>query len=124
RSEFVMPTNGSGDGVCDTIRMFQIAEPASCRPALRPTRGSGDGATRSGADMSGDGIDARLADIELEEVPRAHAPSAARRGTTSIEVLPEEAMGYPGGGMGERVSQLPDEASASSICCMRSISVL
>ena len=41
-------------GVCETIRMFQIASPASCRPALRPTRGSGDGAVMSGADMSGD----------------------------------------------------------------------
>src|SRR4051812_27049449 len=53
RSELVMPAKSGGDGVWETRRMFQIAEPASCRPALRPTRGSGDGAAITGMDMSG-----------------------------------------------------------------------
>src|SRR5512146_1661142 len=53
RSEFVTPTNPSGGGVCDTSLRFQIASAASWSPALSPTRGSGDGAVTSGADMSG-----------------------------------------------------------------------
>src|SRR5881628_527159 len=53
RSEFVMPAKPSGGGVCDTMRRFQIASPASCRPPLRPTRVSGDGGRTSGRDMSG-----------------------------------------------------------------------
>src|SRR5689334_23124542 len=86
-----MPTKGSGDGVCDTMRRFQIAEPASWRPALRPTRGSGSGALMSGADMSAVDIaaPAGITEGELElpaQAARANAapkPAATRaRGKT------------------------------------------
>src|SRR5690349_11557352 len=65
RSELVTPAKCSGDGVCDTFRMFQIASPASCNPAFNPTRGSGDGAAMSGADMSGAGNEFALGDIDV-----------------------------------------------------------
>ena len=39
----MLPTNGSSGGVVDSMRMFQIASPASKNPGARPTRGSGVG---------------------------------------------------------------------------------
>src|SRR5690606_799465 len=52
--ELVTPANRSGDGVAERSRMFQIAWPASWRPAESPTRGSGLGAseTRRGAGVA------------------------------------------------------------------------
>src|SRR3954467_12897702 len=96
RSELVMPTNGSGDGVCDTMRMFQIAEPASCSPAFSPTRGSGEGSTTRGAEISGAGIEARPTDVELEDVLLAHPPAAMSRGRTISDVRLTAAMGQSG----------------------------
>src|SRR5579862_2899248 len=43
-SEFVFPLNSSGGCMLATKCMFHSAWPASYRPALRPTRGSGIGA--------------------------------------------------------------------------------
>src|SRR5688500_18050023 len=40
--------NSLGGGVFETRRRFQIASPASMSPALRPMRGSGDGAVAPG----------------------------------------------------------------------------
>src|SRR5690242_12843032 len=69
RSELVIPAKCSGDGVCETLRIFQIASPASWRPALSPTRGSGDGAEIKGADMLGVGNALALDDIdEVDEL--------------------------------------------------------
>src|SRR5512133_3327300 len=65
RSELVIPAKCSGDGVCDTFRRFQIASPASCNPAFNPTRGSGDGAAMSGADMLGTDSELALGDIDV-----------------------------------------------------------
>src|SRR5688572_30094409 len=48
-----MPANPSGGCTVETFRRFQIAWPASCRPPLRPTRGSGDGGRRFIAITSG-----------------------------------------------------------------------
>src|SRR5512133_1982888 len=84
RSELVMPAKSFGGGVCETFRMFQIASPASSSPALRPTRGSGDGAATRGADMSGMRDDAGPADIELLDDAPAH-PAAAP--ATAIEAM-------------------------------------
>jgi len=66
-----MPANPAGDGECETFLMFQIASPASWSPAFRPTRGSGDGAAMSGADMSGmrDGVGPP--DIDEDDVEQA-----------------------------------------------------
>src|SRR6478609_45298 len=79
RSEFVIVAKPSGDGTCEIMRRFQIAEPASCRPALRPTRGSGSGARTSGADMSA--VDmaapAGITDGELELPAQAAMANAA-----------------------------------------------
>ncbi len=41
----MIPTNFSDGGVFESTLRFQIASPASLNPALRPTRGSGFGAT-------------------------------------------------------------------------------
>src|SRR5579884_3929779 len=78
RSEFVTPAKCSGAGVCEIIRRFQIASPASWRPALRPTRGSGDGAMMIGADMSGPAI-GPPAWVELPLVARAQAATVRAR---------------------------------------------
>src|SRR5580704_6361711 len=43
RSELDLPTNASGGRMVDTKCMFHSACPASQRPALSPTRGSGIG---------------------------------------------------------------------------------
>ena len=62
------PANFSDGGVVDTRRMFHAASPASHMPALRPTRGSGFGAT---ADMPGPpGV------VDVEQAARASRPSA------------------------------------------------
>src|SRR5579885_1596476 len=72
RSEFVTPAKPCGAGVCETMRRFQIASPASWSPALRPTRGSGDGATTSGCDMSGPEPD------DMGDMPALVQAAAAR----------------------------------------------
>ena len=130
RSELVMPAKCSGDGVCDT--MLQIPdrfEPASCRPALSPTRGSGDGAVMSGADMAGRSAGELACDIDVAEALQAQAVTHSD-GSHAIRIR--------GGGRPRVGSRLSDErvdvtvsreledwggGSASSICCMRSISV-
>src|SRR5512143_122911 len=71
RSELVTPAKCSGAGVCDTFCRFQIASPASCSPAFNPTRGSGDGAMTSGAEMSGLGSALATGDIDVVDVPAA-----------------------------------------------------
>src|ERR1051325_3762228 len=76
RSELVIPANPCGDWTCDTFRMFQIASPASWSPALRPTRGSGDGARTSGAERSGTRAIAGVA-IELDDDERAQPATAS-----------------------------------------------
>ena len=77
RSEFVIPANPAGDAVCEIFRMFQIASPASCSPAFNPTRGSGDGAAMSGADMSGIRDVEGPADIDVEDDAPAHPAAMA-----------------------------------------------
>ena len=73
-----MPAKPCGAGVCETFRTFQIASPASWSPALRPTRGSGDGAARSGADMSGpDCIGDADIDADDGDPPHPAATTAA-----------------------------------------------
>src|SRR3954469_1685371 len=81
RSELVTPTKPCGAGVCEILRMFQIASPASWSPAFNPTRGSGDGARSSGADMSGWRDAPGPVDIVLvdEEPAQAEISAAARR---------------------------------------------
>src|SRR3954469_897602 len=44
RSELVLPLNCSEGWLRESTRMFQVASPASKRPARSPTRGSGVGA--------------------------------------------------------------------------------
>src|SRR4249919_1039789 len=86
RSEFVIPANPSGDGVCEIFRMFQIASPASCSPAFNPTRGSGDGAAMSGADMSGVRDSAGLADIDVEDdAPEQPAATPATASDAAVK---------------------------------------
>ena len=65
------PANFSEGGVVDTRRMFQAAWPASHMPALRPTRGSGFGAT---ADMPPPDV------VEDWRTPRGTAGRAAAQG--------------------------------------------
>src|SRR5215217_5104982 len=90
RSEFVMPVNPSGGGVLEIFRMFQIASPASLSPALSPTRGSGDGAAISGADMSGDRVEPGLDEELLDDA--AH-PAAARDAIVIRTTEKREVMG-------------------------------
>src|SRR5260370_22430174 len=80
RSELVIPGKFCGDGVCDTSRMFQIAEPASWSPAFNPTRGSGEGAAMSGADMSGTRSGVALVDTDDmdDELPQPARASDAK----------------------------------------------
>src|SRR5262245_66354935 len=55
RSECVAPSTRPFGGVVDIIRMFHAAWAASQRPALRPTRGSGDGAVADTMGATGGG---------------------------------------------------------------------
>src|SRR5215831_17331410 len=58
KSECVAPADASLGGVVEIIRIFQAACPASHRPALRPTRGSGLGAVAETIGVTGGGITA------------------------------------------------------------------
>src|SRR5436190_14588037 len=88
RSEFVIPANPAGEGVCEILRMFQIASPASCSPAFSPTRGSGEGAAMSGADISGMRAIAGLADIEIDDdAPAQPAATAATASDAAMKPL-------------------------------------
>src|SRR5689334_18374551 len=89
RSELVTPAKCSGDGVCETLRRFQIASPASCRPAFSPTRGSGDGAAISGRDMSGAGSELALGDIDVDDELAAHPATSSDAATDAIADLAE-----------------------------------
>src|SRR5436305_920265 len=81
RSEFVMPANGESEATWPIIRRFQIAEPASCRPALSPTRGSGDGAVTSGLAIAG-----------VCATPIAGAANSAAVATARRDVFPASLM--------------------------------
>src|SRR3954466_4755524 len=58
RSEWVAPSTLAVGGVVESMRMFQPAWPASQRPGLSPTRGSGDGAVADTIGSTGFGITA------------------------------------------------------------------
>src|SRR4030095_14864471 len=58
RSECVAPADASLGGVVEIMRMFQAACPASHRPAVRPTRGSGLGGIIETIGVTGGGITA------------------------------------------------------------------
>src|SRR5260221_11499995 len=58
RSECVAPRTFPVGGVVESMRMFQAACPASQRPALSPTRGSGDGVVPDTIGSTGFGITA------------------------------------------------------------------
>src|SRR3954452_5581718 len=58
RSECVAPNDLPFGGVVESIRMFHAACPASQRPGLRPTRGSGVGAVADTIGATGGGITA------------------------------------------------------------------
>src|SRR6266496_2336513 len=90
RSELVIPAKCSGDGVCDTFFEFQIASPASCNPAFNPTRGSGDGAATSGADISGLDTELALGDIDVDD------ELAAQPAMTSAEITNAPAVNARG----------------------------
>src|SRR5579872_2924814 len=77
RSELVMFWKLGGGGVCDTSVRFQIASPASWRPGDSPTRGSGDGGTTSGFDMSGEPCCMGPSDVEPTCEECAHPASAS-----------------------------------------------
>src|SRR5262245_15649005 len=79
RSELVTPAKPCGEGVCEIFRMFQIASPASWSPAFNPTRGSGEGAVMSAADMSGWRAKLGLDDIvPVDDEPAQPAMRTAR----------------------------------------------
>src|SRR4030095_15449458 len=56
RSECVAPSDFPVGGVVEMRFMFHAACPASHQPALRPTRGSGDGAVAETIGVTGRGI--------------------------------------------------------------------
>src|SRR5262245_43505646 len=58
RSECVAPSTRPVGGVVEIMRMFHAACAASQRPALSPTRGSGDGAVADTIGATGGGITA------------------------------------------------------------------
>src|SRR6185437_12928519 len=76
RSELVMPTNCSVGLACESTARFHDASPASYRPALSPTRGSGLGSPtdmlRAGTPDDGATDDDCSAD---DVVDGAHAPA-------------------------------------------------
>src|SRR5215207_10208107 len=75
-SELVIPVKSSGDGFSETTFRFHTASPASCSPALRPTRGSGLGASADFV-LSGDG-DPVPDELEPAQ-PSSRATAAAGR---------------------------------------------
>src|SRR6516164_4547276 len=58
RSECVAPSTLPVGGVVESMRMFHAAWPASQRPGLSPTRGSGDGVVAETIGSTGFGITA------------------------------------------------------------------
>ena len=82
RSEWVAPSALSVGGVVEIMFMFHAASPASHQPALRPTRGSGDGATAetigvTGLGMCSGGAGGGVAGGRAPRPPAAGAPAAA-----------------------------------------------
>src|SRR5436190_22599994 len=57
RSECVAPSDLPVGGVVEIMFMFQAACPASHQPALRPTRGSGEGLAPETIGVTGFGMD-------------------------------------------------------------------
>src|SRR5574338_1079807 len=73
-----MPRNCSGCGVFDSSRRFHDAVPASAKPALRPTRGSGLGGSADLLLAAGDGA----ADwLEVVDCEHAAATSMSANGS-------------------------------------------
>src|SRR3954452_5541925 len=91
------PTNCSGGRDFETTRRFQTASPASHRPGLRPTRGSGLGAAEDIADDEAMGalvvVTAAceqapiVASATAASAPRVHAVRAAGIGTDVGDVI-------------------------------------
>src|SRR5436190_13319557 len=77
RSECVAPNDFPVGGVVDTMFMFHAAWPASHHPALRPTRGSGDGAMPDTIGVTGRGITEGGVGGGGGGVPRPPRPAAA-----------------------------------------------
>src|SRR2546430_12474422 len=77
RSECVAPSDLPVGGVVDTMFMFQAASPASHHPALRPTRGSGEGAVAETIGVTGRGITAGGVGGGGGGVPRPARPPPA-----------------------------------------------
>src|SRR5829696_3376330 len=98
RSELIPPTKRSGGRVVETTRRFQIASPASQRPGLSPTRGSGRApvgalaalAATVGVEAVVTGVCAHATAAASAGVPRAHrtrAERVARFRTRLVEVI-------------------------------------
>src|SRR5579862_7629663 len=76
RSECVAPRTFPVGGVVESMRMFQAACAASHRPALSPTRGSGDGVVPDTIGSTGFGITAGGGGGGGGGVPRPPRPAA------------------------------------------------
>src|SRR5580765_6911968 len=76
-SECVAPSTFPVGGVVDNMRMFQAAWAASQRPALRPTRGSGEGVVAETIGVTGFGITAGGGGGGGGGVPRPPRPASA-----------------------------------------------
>ncbi len=77
RSECVAPSTFPVGGVVDSMRMFHAACAASQRPALRPTRGSGEGVVAETIGVTGFGITAGGGGGGGGGVPRPPRPASA-----------------------------------------------
>src|SRR6186713_3125153 len=92
RSECVVPSDLPVGGVVDTMFMFHAACPASHHPALRPTRGSGDGAVAETIGATGFGITLGTGGGGGGGLPRPPRPPAA----PAAGVSPAAAGAAPG----------------------------
>src|SRR5438874_5452542 len=85
RSECVAPSDFSVGGTAEISWRFHAAWPASHGPALRPTRGSGDGLVIETMAFAGGGITTGGAG---GGVPRPRAPAAAPAGAAPAAAFP------------------------------------
>src|SRR5687768_9772958 len=92
-SEFVTPTNFSDDGVFETSRRFQAASPASWRPALSPTRGSGVGADTHPTAGPPDGETPPPEVVGVEDVAHAAARTARAGRELRTDVIADSSLG-------------------------------
>src|SRR5262245_61746841 len=104
RSECVAPSTRPFGGVVDSIRMFHAACAASQRPALRPTRGSGDGAVADTMGATGGGMTAGAGGGGGGGVPRPPAgpmpPAGAAADGSLGGVAAAAGVAAPAGGGG------------------------